>query len=94
MSKDIIMHIYSKPETVFTVAEVSQLFPDISYKSIRDRLHYFTKAEKLLHIRHGIYAKPSYDPLELANKMYRPSYISLETVLAKEGAVFQFYKTV
>ena len=94
MSKDIIMHIYSKPETVFTVAEVSQLFPDISYKSIRDRLHYFTKAEKLLHIRHGIYAKPSYDPLELANKMYRPSYISLETVLAKEGAVFQFYKTI
>lgn len=91
---DIIMQLYSKPQTIFTVNEVSQLFPDISYKSIRDRLHYFTKAGKLQHVRHGIYAKPSYNPLELANKIYRPSYISLETVLARRGVVFQYYKTI
>lgn len=45
-------------------------------------------------MRHGIYAKPSYDPLELANKIYRPSYISLETVLVKGGIIFQYYKTI
>lgn len=91
---DIVMQLYSKPQTIFTVNEVSQLFPDISYKSIRDRLYYFTKTGKLQRVRHGIYAKSSYDPLELANKIYRPSYISLETVLEKGGVIFQYYKTI
>ena len=41
-----------------------------------------------------MYAKAAYNSLELVNKLYAPSYISLETVLAKGGVVFQFYKTV
>lgn len=90
----MITTLYSRPETVFTVHEVSQLFPDVSYKSIRDRLYYFTKTGKLQRVRHGLYAKPSYDPLELANKIYRPSYISLETVFAAAGVIFQYYKTI
>jgi len=39
--------------------------------------------------RRGIYAKDkNYDRLELANRIYTPSYISLETVLSREGIVF------
>jgi hypothetical protein len=30
----------------------------------------------------------------LATKIYTPSYISLETVLQKEGIVFQYYKAI
>jgi len=32
--------------------------------------------------------------MELAGKIYRPSYVSLETVLAKDGVVFQKYETI
>jgi hypothetical protein len=45
---------------------------------------------KLLNPRRGIYAKPGYTPEELACKIYRPSYISLEYVLQKAGVVFQY----
>ena len=94
MNNDIILQLYSRPETVFTVDEVSQIFPDISHKGIRDRLYYFTKIGKLKRLHYGIYAKEKYNILELANKLYRPSYISLETVLVKGGVVFQYYETV
>src|ERR1035437_86651 len=91
---DIIIKLYGRPETVFTLDEISQLFPDITYESLRDRLYYFTKVGKLKRPHHGIYAKADYNPFELANKLYKPSYISLETVLAKGNVVFQYYETV
>ena len=86
--------MYSRPETVFTLDEISQLFPGIAYESIRDRLYYFTKVGKLKRLHRGIYAKEAYNPLELANKLYKPSYISLETVLGSGNVVFQYYETI
>src|SRR3989338_5802386 len=93
MDNDFILQLYSRPESVFTIDEISQLIPDISYKSLRDRLYYFTKIGKLKRLHHGIYAKKEYNPFELANKVYKPSYVSLETVLVKGGVVFQHYET-
>lgn len=94
MKDDIIMDLYKRPETVFTLNEISQIFPTISYESLRDRLYYFNKIGKLKRLRQGLYAKEKYDPLELVNKLYKPSYISLETVLAREGVTFQYYETI
>lgn len=94
MQNDIIMGLYNRPETVFTLNEISQIFPAISYESLRDRLYYFSKIGKLKRLHQGLYAKEKYDPLELVNKLYKPSYISLETVLAKEGVTFQYYETI
>jgi predicted transcriptional regulator of viral defense system len=94
MNGDLILKLYSRPETVFTVAEIAQLLPGVSAESLTDRLYYFTKAGKLKRLRHGLYAKQDYNPLELANKVYRPSYISLETVLARAGITFQYYRTI
>lgn len=74
--------------------EISQIFPDITYKKLKDRLYYFTKVDKLKRLKTGIYAKKDYNPMELANKLYKPSYISLETVLFKGGVVFQYYETL
>ncbi len=91
---DVILKLYGRPETVFTLDEISQLFPDIAYESLRDRLYYFTKVGKLKRPHQGIYAKADYNPLELANKLYKPSYVSLETVLAKGNVVFQYYETI
>ena len=94
MDDDLILQLYSRPESVFTVDEIAQLFPNISFKSLRDRLYYFTKIGKLKRPHQGIYAKKEYNSFELANKIYKPSYISLETVLLKEGVIFQYYETI
>lgn len=94
MKDNLLLQLYSKPETVFTIEEIAQLSIEISNKSLRDRLYYYTKSGKLLRLHHGIYAKHKYNPFELANKLYKPSYISLETVLLKEGVVFQYYETI
>lgn len=91
---DLILQLYSRPETVFTINEISQLLPNVSSESLRDRLYYFTKVGKLIHLHQGIYAKKDYDAYELANKVYTPSYISLETVLCKSNVVFQYYTTI
>lgn len=94
MKKDFILTLYSKPQTVFTLDEISLYFPDISYINLRSKVRYFTDAGKLKRLKPGVYAKYDYNPLELANKLYKPSYISLETVLFKEGVVFQYYETI
>lgn len=94
MNNNVLLMIYRRPETVLTLAEIAQLAPEVSYKSLKDRLSYFTKTGRLRRLRPGIYAKPGYNPLELANKVYKPAYISLETVLFKAGVVFQTYRTI
>jgi predicted transcriptional regulator of viral defense system len=88
------LSIYRRPETVLTIDEIAQLSPDIAYKSLKGRLSYFTKTGRLKRLRSGIYAKPDYNPLELANKVYKPAYISLETVLFRSGVIFQTYQTI
>ena len=94
MDENMILDLYRRPETVLTIAEIAQMFPEISYKSLKDRLSYFTKTGRIRRLRSGVYAKPDYNPLELANKVYKPSYISLETVLFRGGIVFQTYQTI
>lgn len=94
MDNSFVLRLYSQPGTVFTTEEISQLMPNVPYKSLRDKLHYFTKKGKIKRLRYGIYAKENYDCYELANKIYVPSYISLETVFMKTGMVFQHYDTI
>lgn len=94
MIRDFILTLYSRPQTVFTFKEMSLLFPDIAYPDLKSKVRYFAHVEKLKNLRKGIYAKEGYNPLELANKIYTPSYISFETVLLKEGIVFQYYTTI
>jgi hypothetical protein len=94
MQNDIILRLYSLPQTVFTLQELSLLFPAISYTNLKNRIHYFARTGKLRAVRRGLFVKSDYDLYELANKLYTPSYISLETVLQKEGIIFQVYETV
>jgi len=94
MDKDIIFELYRRKATVFTLKEITLLFPNLTYKTILNKLIYAIKTNRLKKIRKGIYAKDRFNFLEVANKLYTPSYISFETVLQKEGIVFQVYKTV
>lgn len=87
--KDVILELYKKNQTIFTFKEVALIFPYLNLQSLKDKLKYAVKKGKILRLRKGIYAKENFQPFELANKIYTPSYISLETVLKKEGIIFQ-----
>lgn len=94
MKEDLIFELYKKHQSVFSLKELSLLFPQFSYKNIKRRLSYYVKSGKLKRLRQGIYAKEQFNYLELANKIYSPSYIGLETVLEREGIIFQKYKVI
>lgn len=80
------------PKTIFSTKDVALLWGEKSEAAARVRLSYYVKSGTLIRIYRGLYAKDkNYDKFELATKIYTPSYISFETVLAKAGVIFQFY---
>jgi len=88
--KDFILEIYKDSRTVFGLSDVAMLFPQEKNRYLSDRMGYYVQTGRLLNPRKGIYAKPGYNPLELANALYTPSYISLEYVLQQAGIIFQY----
>lgn len=84
------MEIYKHKHTVFKLTDIAMLLPSANAKHLGDRMSYYVQTGRLLNPRKGIYAKPGYNPLELANRLYAPSYISLEYVLQKAGIIFQY----
>lgn len=88
------LDLYKLPQTVFSFKEISLLYPEISSNNLRSRLSYFIRTNKLLSLRRGIYAKPNYSVYELGNKIFRPSYVSLQTILEKNGVIFQPHNAV
>ena len=95
MEKASLISIFRGGNTVFTFKDILLASGKTDASLLRRRIHYYVKAKELYPIRRGIYAKDKkYDRLELANKIFSPSYISFETVLAKEGVVFQHYDLI
>lgn len=87
--------ILRSPKTVFSSKDISLLWGEASTAATRVRLNYFVKKGDLYRIRKGLYAKnENYNKLELATRILIPSYVSFETVLAKEGLIFQYYEPV
>jgi hypothetical protein len=94
MTNQLLLELYKHPGTVFTLKEASLLVPAIPYSNLKRRIAYLAKTGALRRLSHGIYGKEGYNKLELANKLYAPSYVSLETVLRQAGVVFQFYEAI
>ncbi len=95
MEKDYISTLLRINNTVFTFKELSLIWNETDAHLTKKRVYRYTKMGKLYPIRKGIYAKDkNYDKLELANKIFTPAYISLETVLTREGIVFQHYDQI
>ncbi len=83
MEESLILQLYKKDQTVFTTKELSLFFPKTPYNRLKRKLSYYVKTEKISRPRRGIYIKENFNPLELANKIYTPSYISLKQALKK-----------
>lgn len=83
------------PKTVFSINDVTLLWGEERKRIVAVRLNKYAKAGKLIRLRRGVYAKDkNYDRLELATRIYTPSYISFETVLTRAGINFQYYETI
>lgn len=83
------------PKTIFSTKDAALLWQESNAAVVSDRLKSYVAAGKLVRVRRGLYAKDNtYNQLELAVRIYTPAYISFETVLAKEGVIFQYYSRI
>jgi len=92
---DYLSTLLRSNKSVFTVKDIALLWQEADTGTSRVRLNYYVKKGSLYHLRRGLYAKSKeYNQLELATRIFTPSYISFETVLTKEGLIFQYQKTI
>ena len=92
---DYIKVLLRSKKTVFSFKDVAMLWADPGTNAARARLKYYVQTGDLYRIRQGFYAKDrDYDRLELATRIFTPSYVSFETVLAKAGITFQYYSRI
>lgn len=87
--------ILRSSKTIFSTKDIALLWHESSTTAARVRLNYYVAKGDLYRIRNGLYAKtPSYNKLEFATRILTPAYVSFETVLAKEGLIFQYYEPI
>ena len=95
MEKADIFNILRSNKTVFSFKDILLESQDKNPALLNRRLNYYVKRGELYPIRKGLYAKDkNYNKFELATKIFIPSYVSFETVLAKAGVIFQFYNQI
>lgn len=94
--KNLTSRLYLSGQTVFTTKEIALLWQENNSQNLKSKIHYYCDTKILKKLRRGIYALAGRDYVayELAGRIYTPSYISTETVLAQEGVNFQYYKGI
>ena len=83
--------ILASNKTVFSYQDVENLLSISNRDTIKSFFRRGIKDGIFLNITKWIYAFKKYDTYELATKLKKNSYISFETVLNKEGIIFQDY---
>jgi hypothetical protein len=94
MDKNFMTAIYRSKQTVFTLRDLSVILGKKNYDNLKRTVNYYIKKGVLHNLRRGFYMKDDFDPFELAVKIYPPAYIGFETVLFKEGVIFQYNPTI
>lgn len=79
----------SVKSNLFTIEDVIKYFPKDDLASLRIQLSRLTKKKLITRIKRGLYSydRQIVDELELANVLYLPSYISVETALNYYGII-------
>jgi len=92
---EYLLAILRSKKTVFSFKDIVLLWGETSTNAARVRINYYVKSGRLHRIRRGLYAKDkNYDRLELATRIFTPSYVSFETVLSQQGINFQYYNQI
>lgn len=81
--------------TVFTISDIQTSLGIVDPKVVYNATSYAVEKGYFKKISKGIFAfDEHYSRIEFANKFRTPSYVSLYTVLTKEGVVFQPYESI
>lgn len=83
---DLLRHVTTP---LFFDYQVERLFPSASKHQVNVQLARFVRAGALVRLKRGLYAfsHPQLDEFVLANWLYRPSYVSLESALNSYGII-------
>jgi len=94
MFKDLIK-LKPSNQTLFTVREIAQILNINNKESLYSFLKNSSANNDLTRVTRGIYSlSNNFSKFELGNKLRQPSYISLYSILQKEGVTFQNYDTI
>ncbi len=90
-----LLALQKSGKTVFTTLDIGYLWNLENKDSLKTKIHYWLKTGKLKQLRKGIYAlDKDYNQYELASCLRRPSYVSLETILARNSVIFQYSQAI
>jgi len=90
--KTVYRVLESRKFYVFSDAEIAAFFPEEKKENISIYLSRWAKSGRLARLRKGIYeltypARRVIPDLYIANKLYSPSYVSMETALSRYGLI-------
>lgn len=92
---NLIAKLYQSTRTVFTTKGLALIWDETNSDNLKSKIAYYVKQGALIRLTRGVFAKDKkYNPKELANNIYTPSYISFETALREAGMIFQYYDTI
>jgi hypothetical protein len=81
--------------TVWSLDDLRVLWNAKNPSSLKSQVQYYCEKKRIIRLHRGMYAlNKEYNPFELAQKLVRPSYISLETALRKHGILHQHSRTI
>lgn len=91
MHKDSFFPILRSGQSVFSTADLALLWKIQEKDYLKNKICRLVKSGAFIRLRSGLFAwSRDYDPLLVANKLLFPSYVSLQTILAQAGAIFQY----
>ncbi len=90
-----IIKLINSGKTVFLIEDIGKILQIENRQYLKVLVFRMIKKQALIRIKKGIYAiNKYYNLLELANKLKRPSYISLDYVLFENNIIFQDYSNI
>ncbi len=93
MKYDVLIDkLYKQNVYVFSFIDLKQLFPKDNVDSLKRTVFNWIKREKIIRLKRGLYElvypkRFDIPDLYIANRMYQPSYVSLETVLSMNSII-------
>jgi hypothetical protein len=95
MRENSITILLKSKKTVFDFNDLTLLWQIKDQKYLKTKVYRLVKNRQILRLRKGIFVlDKDYNRYELANKLVNPSYVSLQTILANEGIIFQYDGTI
>ena len=89
-----ITKLIETKKTVFNIEDLAKINNSLNRDYLKVLLVRMVKRKELIRIYKGIYTYTSdYNKLELANKLKKPSYVSLQRVLFDNGIIFQDFSS-